>query len=143
MRKFIITNPSKYQGEIELGYNESETLVFLHVKTNMDDVRIDNFLMRLPSKLSALPILAKGSTAVITEMPTDLSFDAFYNAYGLKRNRFRAEKIWAKLNDATRTKAIASTIQYRQYLQRKNIFQMLADKYLTEQHYDTNWNSIQ
>jgi hypothetical protein len=143
MRKFVITNPTKWQGEIELGYNEAEILIYVSVKNDMNDGQLIELLKRLPIQLASLHLMAKGSTATINEMPIDLSFDAFWEAFGLKRNRFRAEKIWAKLSDATRTKAITSTTHYRNYLRRKNIFQLHADKYLHEQHYDTNWNSIQ
>ena len=144
MRKFIITNPTRWQGEIEMGFNTDEVLVFIHIRNNMDKLQLIKVLHAMPTTLAGIDIIKKLSpTAIIIEVPKDLSFDAFYNDYGYKRNRFRAEKLWAKMSDANRLQAITNVPQYRNYLNRKNIFQMLADTYLADRHYETNWNSIQ
>ncbi|MCC6290172.1 MAG: hypothetical protein IT249_20015 [Chitinophagaceae bacterium] len=143
MRRFIIISP-KFDGQAELVYNEQEVLCLIDcTKSNMEEHLISLFKRAVPATIALLQTgnaFAPGT--VITESNYVVSFKKFYDEYPLKRNRFRAEKIWQKLNGTQQVQAYYSLSHYKRYLHRTNIFAMGADRYLSERHFETEWKTI-
>jgi len=67
---------------------------------------------------------------LIFTIPDDLSFDTFWDAYKLKRNRKRAEKHWDKMNIAQRTAALAYIPRYIYSVKKTGIAQKYPDTFL-------------
>lgn len=143
MRRFIITS-SKFSGQAELVYNEKEILCMIDcTKSDMDEATVTAFKRAVPATVAQLQAGSgfSGETTVV-ESGFVVSFKRFYDEYPLKRNRFRAEKLWGKMNGTQQVEAYYSLNHYRRYLTRTGIFAMCADKYLSDRHYETEWSKI-
>lgn len=70
------------------------------------------------------------------ELP-DITFDAFWNSYKLKRNKMDAQKVWKKLNDNDKVQAILGIRRYDGWLRQQNgIAKKLADTYLKKRTWE-------
>lgn len=143
MRRFIITSP-KFEGQAELVYNEKDTLCIIDCsKSDMDEQTITMFKRAVAP---TIPLLLAGrcfsADTVVRESDFVVSFKRFYDDYPLKRNRYRAEKLWEKLNGSQQVQAYYSLSHYQRYLTRTQIFAMGADRYLSERHFETEWNKL-
>lgn len=143
MRKFIITSV-KFDGEAVLVYNEKETLCLIDcTKASMTEDTIAAFKRAVPV---TIPILQGGQSfspdTVVRESDFVVDFKKFYDEYPLKRNRYRAEKVWDKMTGTQQVVAYYSLSRYKKYLTRSGIFAMGADKYLADHHYETEWNKV-
>jgi hypothetical protein len=144
MRRFLLTS-TKFIGTVELVYNEQEHLRRLDfIDTNLEPEQIFGFLKTAPITIKHLENgvgLSQSSTVI--EAAYEISFEDFWKAYPLRRNRFRVEKQWAKMPKTEIVKAFFSLPGYCQYL-KKNAWQtpMIADRYLQEKQYETEWNRI-
>lgn len=72
----------------------------------------------------------------------DLSFDSFWKAYNYKVGKVPAEKGWGKLSKANRLKAFKSIKPYNAYLRRKGIEKAYAQKYINQEKFNDDFNSI-
>lgn len=144
MRRFVITSP-KFTGEAVLVYNEKETLCIVDAsKTDMDQTVIGHFKHAAPV---SVPELLAGkrftSDVVIREEGVVVTFEQFYNDYPLKRNRYKVEQLWKKMNATDQVRAFYSLHGYKKYLHR-NTWQtpMIADRYLRNREFETEWDKI-
>ena len=60
-----------------------------------------------------------GHLTLIEQVPTDLSFNAFYEAYGNKQNKDRTYKFWTALPEPDIIAALRAIRRYDQYLAQK------------------------
>jgi hypothetical protein len=145
MRRFIITSP-KFAGQAELVYNEKETLIMIDcTRAGMDEVTIAAFKRAVPVTISTLAGPASGfsSGTLIVEADFVVSFKRFYDEYPLKRNRYKVEQVWNKLNKPDQVKAFYSLHFYKKYLSKNNWLQpMIGDRYLRNKEYETEWNKL-
>lgn len=144
MRRFLITSP-KYNGQAELVYNEKDTLCMIDcTKTDMDENVITAFKRAVPSTVQQLQA-GSGFSADTTVVESDfvVSFKRFYDEYPLKRNRYKAEQVFAKLSKTDQVRAFYSLHHYKKYLGRNSWLQpMIADNYLRNKHFETEWNKV-
>ncbi len=143
MRRFSITS-AKFTGQAELVYNQTGLLCMLDLtKADMPADIIIAFKRAAPVTVEQL-LKGEGFTADTTIMESGfvVSFKKFYDDYPLKRNRYRAEKIYEKLNGGQQAEAYYSLPHYKRYLSRTGIFAMGADRYLGERHYETEWSKL-
>lgn len=143
MKRYLITSP-KFTGTAEIIYNEKQTLCMIDcTKTNMDEMVVSHFKHAVPANENVL-LTGKcfsGDTNIVAA-GFIVSFKRFYDEYPLKRNRFRAEKIFEKLTQTNQVLAFYSLAGYKKYLNKSSIFAMGADRYLSERHYETEWEKI-
>lgn len=144
MRKFLVTSP-KFTGQAELTYNGRETLCRIDcTDTDMDQHTIQAFKAAVPSTLAAL-LQGKGfsSETTIVEAGYEVTFDLFYADYPLKRNRYKAEKVFDAMSKTDKVKAFNSLHFYKKYCTRNAWYTpMIADKYLRNREYETDWNKL-
>lgn len=79
----------------------------------------------------------------ITKADLDLTFDAFWNAYGHKIGKKKmAENTWNKLSRAVKMRAVMAIKDYNGYLSRNpGIQKAHATTYLNQEYYDNEWKS--
>lgn len=77
----------------------------------------------------------------ITRMEQDLSFGAFWSAYGYKvGNKARVQKLWEKLSDAERAQAIRSIPLYDRFLlMKQNQDKLYPETYLRQRRFENNY----
>lgn len=144
MRRFLINSP-KYDGQAELWYNERETLCKIDCsQTDMDQMTVSHFKHAAPATVQAL-LQGKGFSAETTIMEAgyEVTFEQFYADYPLKRNRYKAEEFFKKMNRVEQAKAYNSLHAYKNYCTRNQWYTpMIADKYLRSREYETDWAKI-
>ena len=69
-------------------------------------------------------------------MKKAVSFQEFWDAYALKRDRLAAERAWKKLTATDQRAAIAGIAAYREDCQRRGIAMMYAQGYLSHRRWE-------
>jgi hypothetical protein len=94
---------------------------------------------RIPSVEAELSEL--GFLCLIEQVPQDLSFNVFWEAYAYKvGDRTRAMKEWTALVDADRVKCLRAIPQYKQWLKQKpNIEQLYPQTFLKQRRFDNQF----
>lgn len=87
-----------------------------------------------------IPSLKKNFDIEIGE--PDVSFEAFWIHYNLKRHKVRSQKLWEKMSKANKIKAIKALKAYDGYLHRKKIEKMLPSTYLQNESWEDEFNAI-
>ena len=67
---------------------------------------------------------------------TDISFKAFWDAYGYKRDRIGARQAWDKLTDRLKRAALAGIPSYRGECHRTGIAMMHPARYLRHRRWE-------
>lgn len=131
MHKIIITS-TKFSGSLEFEMEDDQVVRIFRNLAVLDDKQQkwlgENFPITL-DRLNAMVRDFKSLKAELVEM--DLSFDNFWDKYGLKRNRINAEKWWNKLKDADKLLALKNLNPYFAFLERNpHQAKMYPDTYL-------------
>lgn len=142
MRRFLITSP-KFNGQAEIIYNARETLCCIDMtNTDMDEMTVTHFKQSVPVTISSMATAFSAITTIV-EAGFEVSFEKFYKEYPMKRNRYKAEKVWQKLNDTEKVEAFYSLLSYKKYINRNTWYTpMIADKYLRDREFETDWNKV-
>lgn len=144
MIKYILTS-EMFQGAVTFGFNEFGWLIYFNNDADFTDVQhawlFDSTKDNFPKHINVVQQLTAKIKGKLTEVPPDVSFDAFWDAYANKKNRKRSEGLWNKLNEPQRLKCILSVKPYLSYLGRvKWRNQADPDTYLRNEQFDTDWN---
>jgi hypothetical protein len=141
MTKYILTS-EMFTGHLVFGYAVDGKLSYFSNEATLADNHYDWLARNFPLQLSALPVL-KGNkgTATITEVPPDLSFDAFWNGLpkGKKINRKRCLTLWDKMNEATQMLAIAKWSEYEKFCHKNSRILADPETYLIKEYYLNEW----
>lgn len=143
MKHYILTS-SKFEGSVTFKYDESGYLVSYEYNAEMsEDMRV-YMLRRLPLTEDSFQYMIRDSkSAKVEEVPEDLSFDAFWNAYNFKHNRKRCEPLWKKMSMEDKMLCLKSIVAYNRYLKRNSwLNKKHPDGYLSNQYYHTPWDKM-
>lgn len=139
--KYTITFKGKHQDiNILTEYCEEGVLKALRFEeSNIGKEAAYFCLMRIPILEDGLLQITGelGATIRVTPVPQDLSFTAFWEAYGYKiGDKTRTMKLWVALTDADRIKCLRSIRQYNQFLQqRPNMERLYPETYLKQERF--------
>ncbi|SFB80733.1 hypothetical protein SAMN05421780_101566 [Flexibacter flexilis DSM 6793] len=142
-RKYAIQT-TKYTEQVVFEYDEeSGLLVGLHIEAGLPVGPHEWILEHLPRTTTELQDFVAAVTSPHTrviEVPHDLSFERFWDQYTKKVNKARCIKLFEKLSDADKLKAITTVTPYLEYCKRTG-FRGVADpeKYLNAGYYETDW----
>lgn len=140
MRKFILTSP-KFTGQATFGYDENGHLVFYH--NEIPDKAVIIWMKRfLPLDEVELTTFKIKVHASVTEIPEDLTFDRFWNAYDKKINKKRTEPLFERLADAEKMQVIMCIKDYKDYCYYKHRGIADPEKYLRDRFFETDWNKV-
>lgn len=93
---------------------------------------------KVPSEISRMGEI--GHIALVEALPSDLSFNTFWEAYGNKLNRDRTMKLWVSLPDSERIAALRAVPKYKRYLSAKpNIEQKYPDTWLKNKFWNDSY----
>lgn len=132
MHKIIVTS-EKFTGSLEFELEDDQVVKIFRNQADLNPKQLqwlcENFPITL-DRLNAWLKAANGSLkAELVEM--DLSFDTFWEKYGMKRNKIRAERYWNKLKDADKLLALKNLNPYHAFLERNpQQAKMYPDSYL-------------
>lgn len=88
-------------------------------------------------------VLLRGYTfGSIKEIPTDLSFAAFWEAYAHKvGNKPKTEKLWNALSEMDKIAALAAVPRYIRWLSVRTVEQAMASTWLTQRRWENDFSS--
>ena len=69
------------------------------------------------------------------------TFEEFWNAYGLKRDRIAAERAWNKLNTRDKRAAIAGIAVYNADCEQRGISRMYGQGYLNHRRWEDDFRA--
>lgn len=143
MKKFIATG--NFEGQVEVVYGEHGLLHEVkYGGAQLSHVQLDWLQQNLPTVLDAgFAEFAKRSKLTWIEERYEISFEVFWEAYGLKHNKKRCEAKWNRMSKADRVKAYMGLAAYFRHLQ-LNPWKNKAgcDTYLEDRYYDTDWSKM-
>ena len=125
MRKFQITSP-KFTGAVEITYNDALLSIIDFSNASLDRVATERMLEKIPTLELLLKDAFTGTSVSIIQLDVEITFEMFFNAYGKKVKKKRAEVLFNKLPMATKLKCYFSIKKYNQYLA-NNTWQTKAD----------------
>ena len=67
------------------------------------------------------------------------TFEEFWNAYGLKRDRIAAERSWNKLNTKDKRAAIMGISAYKQDCEQRGISRMYGQGYINHRRWEDDF----
>jgi hypothetical protein len=139
MKKFILKSP-KFEGQVTFGYDVNGDLVFYH--NEIPDQKVIKWINKYtPLNGADLEAFKQRVQATITEVPEDLSWDRFWNAYDKKINKKRVLPLFEKLSDADKMLAIMRIPAYKDYCYRTKRGVADPQKWL-DVLFETDWNSL-
>ena len=140
MKKYSLTG-DKFSGHLILLFNDAGWLDEFCIQAELTDEQRLFLYEHLPLKESDMQNkLTKKTKLVITEIPMDLSFTAFWDKYNYKvGSKGAAEKLWNKLNDGNRVKALNAIALYDAFLQKKGYDKIYAERFLSKGYYENTF----
>jgi len=119
--KYILTSP-RLKGKILFEYTLNGIIKSFIIEQDDDvtDTLVKWIFARFPVNVKAFGLPEFQKVFTIEQVPDDLSFEAFWEAYGYKvGNKDRAKKLWNLLTDPERAQALMACSKYKRYLSTK------------------------
>ncbi|MGL4346483.1 MAG: hypothetical protein ACRCR9_00135 [Chitinophagaceae bacterium] len=139
MRKFLITNPQVYEGEIQVIYDEKDGLCMIDFRdTNRSVKGRYHTMQNIPMTFEELTKYpwGIGNTASCTEVTIEVPFEEFWEKYDQKKNKNRCIKLWATLGVKDRILALRYLPKYFKYTRVNNISKKDPDTYLRNKNWE-------
>ena len=143
MKAYLVTSP-KFTGTAELLYNADGVLCRIDTtNTDMDATNVQLFKHAVAPMLSLLTSKFSPDTLFV-ESSFKVTFEMWFNKYGYKVDKKRAEKVWNTKSEADYVEAWFSVEPYERFLKRKGgkIEKMYPKTYLSSEAYKTEWDKI-
>lgn len=141
IRKFLMKSQS-FEGTVTFGFDAEGMLKFYENNSEMNQQQSAWLFRNFPFTLQHLDEVKGKIKGKMEEIPTDLSFNRFWNLYDHKKNKIRCEPIWKKMKDTDRLECLMSIKSYENYLRRTGIRKLDPENYLKKKGYLNNWNQI-
>jgi hypothetical protein len=140
MKKYVFTKDTLI-GNVIFGYNPAGLLVYYDASpAQPTEAQLIVLLKGLPREEQELQQLADKTNGTIRLLMEDISFESFWEKYGRKIKRLRAEPMFKKLSDANKLQAIIGIAAYDAYLEKTNFRGKVdADNYLRHEYYLVDW----
>jgi hypothetical protein len=145
--KLSITSPS-LTGHIIVGYADNQLEVVDATNAKPTEVQIDYILKHAPRKLNEsfveqLKEFIGSSQMHVSQVKDEVTFDAFWSAYGKKVNRLRCEPLYAKLLPKDLYHLLDNVADYHRYLKRTG-YRNQADpeNYLRKRMFENEWKTL-
>lgn len=139
MRKFILTSP-KLTGQIEVIFHDDAIVCIDFRQCQVEETRKEWLLQRVPVKMADLEAFIKGTGFTCVESDIELTFEMFWNKYGMKVDRKRTLAIWEKLSKSKQVAAYYGIEKYDRYLKRTDWRNKCEPKtYLINERWENEW----
>lgn len=143
MNRYILVS-GKFEGYVVYGYNKSGYLVhFENCSWMMPDAQTEGILRALGMALMEKDFInwVNDKGYIRIKLDNDLTFDRFWIEYDMQLDRLKAEKLWAKLNDAERQYVFYNVQAYKRYIHKNKTWynQMRPASYLNG-HWRDEWD---
>jgi hypothetical protein len=131
MKEYLFTSQT-FAGYLKFVYDSEGVLVKFENNATLNDTQLFYLSKNFPFAESDLAVvLDKGKIQEVT----DLTFERFWNEYGLKKDRIQAEDYWRKMPENEKAKAISGIKRYRFDCKANNRQMIYAVRYLRNKRY--------
>lgn len=141
MNKLIITSP-RFAGEIAVLYGIDKKLLFIDfMKSELSEDQIEYFKSKVPVFYKDDFVASFGNAKIaVVEEGYVVSFEQWWEAYNLKRNKVRCLKLWEKLSEADQVNAFFKLQSYERHLS-LNSWRTKAepDTYIRNRYWESEW----
>lgn len=115
MRKFVITS-SNFEGGINLAFDAEGKLVKFETEAVLSDEKFNFFMNNMPRHMDKLDYFRTLKSVKVVEVITEISFEDFYEQFGNKVGKLKAQNAWKQLSRAEQVRAYSNIIKYKNYL---------------------------
>lgn len=140
--KYILTSTT-FEGSIIYGYDYNGLLSYFEVSAVLSREQYEAVLKNLQYALQeeTFRSWAAKYKYKIAMLPPDLSFDAFYLPYPVKRNKYDAKKMWELYPDDERQRILVNLRAYLRYCARNaNWYNPLYPDTYLRKHTKDEWD---
>jgi len=138
MRKYVVTSKF-FEGEMVYGYNSEGILVFFENKAELQTEHLNWLFKNFPVVDNQLPKTFPKSK--ITEA-TDLTFEAFWEAYAYKVGDKRAAaKAWRQLGESERLAIFEHLPKYNYHLKTTGVGKAYPSTFLNQRRWENQYKS--
>lgn len=138
MSKYLIEF-TRFEASIICEFNEKGLLSSLSIDYgNMEQQQIVYLLQNIPVDLPRVTVYSKTKNVKVTDVPADISFNAFWSKYNYKvGKKARAERMWDALTNESKVKALNNITKYTQWLaQHPTIEKQYPTTYLSNEQWE-------
>jgi hypothetical protein len=122
-------------------YNPSGTCTQCSLPEDVDPEKARGFFT--VAKMTFREMLHKlesEKTVKIQEIPKDISFEGFWNAYTYKvGSKVNAEKHWNKLSEIDKIQAITKIKEYDRYIGRTGVAKIYPERYISQRRWENEF----
>lgn len=102
--------------------------------------QIDWILKRMPSGENELIDFCKTAKLRLSEVPVDLSFEAFWNAYKRKVGKLkRTQRLWETMTDLQKQTVLTVIPRYHRFLAHENTSISYAETFLANEMWNNDY----
>ena len=126
-------------------YDQAGHMLNFACDAQLNEMQRDWLRNRFPMSQDDLTLLVHDSkTLTVQLVAADLSFDYFWETYDYKvGNKPRTKKLWDKLPESDKLKAIETIAPYRYYLAtRPTMEQLYPETYLNQRRFESNYKKL-
>jgi len=138
--KYLLKH-SRYEGSIIFKYDNEGRCIYFEFDCTITNDLWDFVFNNFPMRIESLQHKAFANFQKI-EVPQDLSFDAFWNAYNYKMGKKeRAKRLYELLDDHTRAIVFGAIKKYSNYLSsRPNMEKLYPETFLNQKRYENSFD---
>ncbi|WP_338875690.1 hypothetical protein WBJ53_08690 [Spirosoma sp. SC4-14] len=144
MTRYLLTS-TLFEGEMAFSYDEGGNLVNFTNDAQLNEMQRTWLKSRFPMGRNDLTLLVHDSkTLTVQLISADLSFAHFWEEYGYKvGHKTRVQKLWDKLPDADKLKALEAIAPYSYYLStRPNMERLYPETFLSQRRFETDYKAL-
>ncbi|WP_346237744.1 hypothetical protein ABDK00_001540 [Niabella insulamsoli] len=146
MKKYIIQKDT-FTGSINVLYDSNDRLLYINFEEcQISDELRESYKKHIPITVEGLSHFNKYAKASIIPIKINITFEMWYDLFGMPRNKERALKHWDKLSQNDRVIAFYNTKKYLRYCQRNSDWynKLYPDSFLSpvNRHYLTDWDQV-
>ena len=144
MTRYLLTS-TLFEGEMVFSYDEDGNLINFANDAHLNEMQRQWLRSRFPMGQNDLTLLVHDSKTLSVQLVSaDLSFANFWDEYGYKvGNKTRTNKLWDKLPDADKLKALEAIAPYRYYLAtRPTMEQLYPETFLNQRRFESDYKAL-
>ena len=122
---------------VSFTFEADKQLVALELQAGMSPEQLQWVKANLPLNEAGLKdLMAKAKKAQLVKTEGEVTFQQFYDAYGKKEKRIRAEAVWNKMSHESRVAAYVYIAKLKKNYEKANTNLPHPDTYLTNRRWE-------
>ena len=122
-------------------YNKDGVCVKVELPEKLEQTQAKGFFTVAQMNANEMKMRLKSeNTCEVVDIPSDLSFEGFWNAYFYKvGSKGKAEGFWRKLSESDKISAINKIKEYDRYIVRTGVAKVYPERYLSQRRWENEF----